>query len=139
MRAITAIGWPRIGARKTFLLVALADKVWKGKRVDDLELRVVDRLGDGHGRGEAAAGERWERFMMLDDVLSQLAEGADVRLAYQATTLSEGDEVRTGDSGVRDRRMAPSDVYVAQPVRHRHATWSLMTTWVVFRSVLSRG
>ncbi|MFC6882116.1 MULTISPECIES: HDIG domain-containing metalloprotein [Actinomadura] len=59
------------------LLVSLADKVWKAKRVDDLERLVVGRLA-------AASGEEpWEAFMALDDLCDRLAAGADDRLAFQ--------------------------------------------------------
>ncbi|MFD7158410.1 HD domain-containing protein [Kribbella sp. NPDC059898] len=55
------------------LLVSLADKVWKAKRVPDLEQLVVERIG----------GEPWEVFLRLDDLLDGLAAGADERLAFQ--------------------------------------------------------
>ncbi|MGZ0151114.1 HD domain-containing protein [Kribbella sp. WER1] len=55
------------------LLVSLADKVWKAKRVPDLEQLVVERIG----------GTAWEVFLQLDDVLDGLAAGADERLAFQ--------------------------------------------------------
>jgi hypothetical protein len=57
--------------------VSLADKVWKAKRVPDLEQLVVDRL--------AAASDQpaWQAFLDLDDELTRLADGADERLAFQ--------------------------------------------------------
>lgn len=59
------------------LLVSLADKIWKAKRVPDLEQLVLDRLA-------AAAGQQpWEAFLALDTVLTRLAENADYRLAFQ--------------------------------------------------------
>jgi HD domain len=61
------------------LLVSLADKVWKGKRVADLEQKVVDRIVESTGR------EPWQAFMELDDILDRLAAGADQRLAFQAS------------------------------------------------------
>lgn len=61
------------------LLVSLADKVWKAKRVPDLEQLVTARLA-------AAAGqEPWEVFMALDDELDRIAAGADARLAFQSS------------------------------------------------------
>ncbi|RCV58986.1 HD domain-containing protein, partial [Marinitenerispora sediminis] len=58
------------------LLVSVADKVWRGKRVDDLELLLVERLAEpGH--------EPWQVFGRLDDVLTAIAAGADGRLAFQ--------------------------------------------------------
>lgn len=60
------------------LLVSLSDKVWKGKRVPDLEQRVVDHLAATAGQ------EPWEAFMALDDLLTGLAADADRRLAFQS-------------------------------------------------------
>ncbi|GLW90476.1 HD domain-containing protein [Actinokineospora globicatena] len=60
------------------LLVTLADKVWKGKRVDDLERLVIERLAGASGQ------QPWEAFMALDDELRRIADDADRRLAYQA-------------------------------------------------------
>ncbi len=56
------------------LLVSLADKVWKAARVPSLEERVGRHLG----------GAPWEAFLVLDDLLQELAAGADERLAFQA-------------------------------------------------------
>jgi hypothetical protein len=61
------------------LLVSLADKVWKAKRVPDLEQLVTDRLAAVGGQ------EPWEVFMALDDELGRIAAEADRRLAFQAT------------------------------------------------------
>jgi hypothetical protein len=70
--------WDRADVTVEELLVSLADKVWKGKRVDDLERRLVERLA-------AAAGQQpWEVFLELDDALTRIAGGADARLAFQA-------------------------------------------------------
>jgi hypothetical protein len=57
------------------LLVSLADKVWKAARVEDLEQHVATYLG----------GAPWQAFMELDDLLQELAAGADERLAFQAS------------------------------------------------------
>jgi hypothetical protein len=61
------------------LLVSLADKVWKAKRVPDLEQLVTVRLAT------AAGQEPWEVFMALDDELDRIASGADARLAFQSS------------------------------------------------------
>ncbi|MEU3923403.1 phosphohydrolase, partial [Streptomyces sp. NPDC029004] len=60
------------------LLVSLADKIWKNKRVPDLEDLVVNRLAAVSGRPV------WEEFMELDEILARIGEGADARLSYQA-------------------------------------------------------
>lgn len=65
--------WPA-GRSLDELLVSVADKVWKAKRVPDLEQRVIDRTGR----------TPWEAFLELDDVLGDLAAGADERLAFQS-------------------------------------------------------
>ncbi|MEU0490857.1 HD domain-containing protein [Nocardiopsis sp. NPDC006139] len=59
------------------LLVTLADKVWKGARLGDLETLVARRIG------AAADLAAWEVFAFLDDHLTALADDADRRLAYQ--------------------------------------------------------
>ncbi|GGN35555.1 hypothetical protein FHR83_006199 [Actinoplanes campanulatus] len=58
-------------------LVSVADKVWKGHRVEDLEQLLVRRIADVSGIAV------WEAFMSLDDRLQGLAVGADDRLAFQ--------------------------------------------------------
>jgi hypothetical protein len=68
-------GEPDIGLND--LLVSLADKIWKAKRVPDLEQLVVDRL--------ATSQPPWEVFMALDDVLDRIAATADHRLAFQSS------------------------------------------------------
>ncbi|WNM38376.1 HD domain-containing protein [Micromonospora halotolerans] len=76
--AVTHAAWHAPGVQLEDLLVSLADKVWKGKRVTDLEELVVDRLADITGQ------PRWQSFLDLDDVLAGLAADADRRLAFQA-------------------------------------------------------
>lgn len=61
------------------LLVSLADKIWKNKRVPDLEDLVVARLAEATGRAA------WEEFLALDGVLTGIGDGADERLAFQAS------------------------------------------------------
>jgi len=55
-------------------VVSLADKIWKAKRVPDLEELVVARL----------PGEPWQAFSELDDELTRIAATADDRLAFQS-------------------------------------------------------
>ncbi|MBL7257927.1 HD domain-containing protein [Paractinoplanes lichenicola] len=69
--------WPAEGVELEDLLVSLADKVWKAKRVDDLERLIVGRLAAFSGR------EPWEVFLALDDRLTALGDKADERLAFQ--------------------------------------------------------
>ncbi|CCH19522.1 HD domain-containing protein [Micromonospora lupini] len=76
--ARTHASWHQDGVGVDDLLVSVADKVWKGKRVTDLEGLLVDHLADVTGR------ERWSVFLDLDDLLDRIAADADRRLAFQA-------------------------------------------------------
>ncbi|MFJ5922679.1 HD domain-containing protein [Kitasatospora sp. NPDC092948] len=60
------------------LLVSLADKVWKNKRLPELEDLLVTALV------RAGGGERWEAFLALDELLTEIGDGAEQRLAYQS-------------------------------------------------------
>jgi hypothetical protein len=59
-------------------LVSLADKIWKAKRVPDLEDLITAELA------QTCRIERWQAFADLDDILNDLAASANARLAYQA-------------------------------------------------------
>ncbi|MEU6665578.1 HD domain-containing protein [Streptomyces sp. NPDC046727] len=73
----THASWTAPGIAVEDLLVSLADKIWKNKRVSELEDLVVARLAGADGR------QPWEWFMELDEALTAVGEGADRRLAYQ--------------------------------------------------------
>ena len=60
------------------LLVALADKIWKGAREEALELKVARSIA------ESADQEVWQIYMTLDDIISPIADDADERLMWQA-------------------------------------------------------
>ncbi len=77
--AATHASWAdaRVGVED--LLVSLADKIWKNKRVADLEDLVVARLTGASGR------PAWEEFLALDELLTRIGDGADQRLAFQAS------------------------------------------------------
>lgn len=76
--AATHASWQAPGVETEDLLVSLADKVWKNKRVADLENLVVAELSRAGGR------PAWEEFLALDEFLTAVGEGADGRLAWQA-------------------------------------------------------
>lgn len=57
------------------LLVALSDKLWKGKRVDALELEVIDRAA------KLLEKDRWEVFSALDSCFEEVASKGELRLA----------------------------------------------------------
>ncbi|MFF3649109.1 HD domain-containing protein [Streptomyces sp. NPDC002181] len=77
--AATHATWATPGISVEELLVSTADKVWKGKRVPGLEDLLVGRIA------EAAGTEPWAVFLDLDEVLGRIADGADRRLAFQAS------------------------------------------------------
>ncbi|MFN3648051.1 MAG: HD domain-containing protein [Armatimonadota bacterium] len=58
------------------LLVALADKVWKGCRIPELEDLITTRLSEQLGL------ERWSVYLALDDMLAEIAQRADERLRW---------------------------------------------------------
>jgi hypothetical protein len=72
--------WKEQDAAFEDLLVALADKIWKGKRDDALEQSVVDAVAVRSG------DEVWKVWLQMDDLLSDLADSADDRLSWQAAT-----------------------------------------------------
>ncbi|ABW27219.1 HD domain-containing protein [Acaryochloris marina] len=57
------------------LLVALSDKLWKGKRVATLELRVIDEIAEVMGKN------RWDIYLYLDECFEKIAANGDHRLA----------------------------------------------------------
>jgi len=77
--AATHASWVDVPAGLEDLLVSLADKIWKNKRVPELEDLVVARLAEASGRAA------WEEFLALDGVLARIGDGADRRLAFQAS------------------------------------------------------
>jgi hypothetical protein len=77
--ARTHASWHLPEIRTDDLLVSVADKVWKGKRVTDLEQLLVARIA------AVTSQEPWQAFMNLDDILARLAADADNRLAFQAS------------------------------------------------------
>ena len=54
--------------------VALADKLWKGKRVAELELAVIDDVAARLGI------DRWDIFTRLDETFEEIADAAPSRL-----------------------------------------------------------
>jgi hypothetical protein len=56
------------------MIVALADAVWKGKRVERLENALLTAIVVGTGFAE------WEVVVRLDEIIEPIAAGADQRL-----------------------------------------------------------
>jgi hypothetical protein len=67
--------WRELAETLEELVIALADKLWKGARVQELEELVIDRAAVASGR------DRWELFTALDALFEEVAAGADARLA----------------------------------------------------------
>lgn len=57
------------------LLVALADKLWKGKRHSKLEMRVVEHIA------ELLHKQKWEVFAHIDNEFEKIASNSDKRLS----------------------------------------------------------
>ncbi|MCT4352608.1 HD domain-containing protein [Streptomyces sp. Je 1-79] len=76
--AATHASWDDPGVTIEDLLVSTADKIWKDKRVPDLEDRLVRALAGATGR------EPWAEFLALDDLLARLGADAGRRLAFQS-------------------------------------------------------
>ncbi|WP_405868472.1 HD domain-containing protein [Streptomyces sp. NBC_00005] len=76
--AETHAAWTRPDLGVEDLLVSVADKIWKGKRVQELEDLVVARLAAASGR------PAWEEFLAFDDLLTAIGHDADRRLAFQS-------------------------------------------------------
>jgi putative nucleotidyltransferase with HDIG domain len=56
------------------LLVALADKLWKGVRLTELETRVIDAVA------ARCTHKHWDVFLRLDSCFEAIADGAEARL-----------------------------------------------------------
>lgn len=67
--------WTEMDCTLEELVVALADKLWKGARVAPLEERVIDQVADQLGVG------RWDVFVALDTAFEEIAAGGAERLA----------------------------------------------------------
>jgi hypothetical protein len=61
------------------LLVALADKLWKGVRNSALEERVIDEVANATGRS------RWDLFVELDSLFEEVAADGSSRLERSRT------------------------------------------------------
>lgn len=60
------------------LFVSLADNCWKGKRISALETLIAEKIA------AETKQEVWDVFILLDDILENLAKNADERLSWQA-------------------------------------------------------
>lgn len=60
------------------LLVALADKCWKGIRDERLEQHIIELIA------EKLEIEKWEVFVRFDDIIDKISSTAHQRLSWQA-------------------------------------------------------
>lgn len=72
---VTHAGWDAADATVEDLLVALADKLWKGKRDEGLEQRIVTVVAERIGR------PTWDVFDRVDAICDNVAAGGAERLA----------------------------------------------------------
>jgi len=73
--------WTDPGTTLDELLVALADKLWKGVRRSDLEEHVIDAAA------QLSQRTRWDLFIELDSVFEEIASGGEDRLARSRTPI----------------------------------------------------
>ena len=66
--------WQLMDCTLEEILVALADTLWKGKRDEKLETRVIEEISKQLGF------ERWELFLELDSSFESIASGGAERL-----------------------------------------------------------
>ncbi len=66
--------WPELECSLEELLVALADKLWKGVRHAELERRVIEVVAATLGK------EFWDVFVELDSAFEEIAAGGAERL-----------------------------------------------------------
>jgi AraC-like DNA-binding protein len=82
------------------LLVALSDKLWKGKRISSLELRVIDRVA------EILHKDRWDVFSELDDCFERILA---VRAGMAERTFHRTFLAATGETPARFVEIARLD------------------------------
>jgi len=66
--------WDAMECSLEELLIALSDKLWKGKRESALELLVIDRVASQLGK------ERWDLYSDLDSEFENIASAGHERL-----------------------------------------------------------
>lgn len=77
---VSHAAWHLPGVSFEERLVALSDKLWKGKREQALELSVIDEAAVRLGMG------RWDVFAQLDSVFEGIASEAEMRLQRSLPT-----------------------------------------------------
>ena len=80
--AIIGSSWTATDTTIEDLLVTLADKVCKGKRIEDLEIEVATHLG------AQAASDKWLIYTDLAAALDEIANEAARRVQWQGRFAS---------------------------------------------------
>ena len=76
--AVTHASWESDDVTLEDLLVTLADKVWKGRRIENLELGVARAIASSCGV------ELWAVYQGLAEILDELSSRAEERLEWQS-------------------------------------------------------
>lgn len=69
--------WTDKNLRIEDLIVTLADKIWKGKRINELEERLSEIISKN------TTADYWSVYTKLDTIISEIIIGADNRLNWQ--------------------------------------------------------
>lgn len=67
--------WATMDSSLEELIIALADKLWKGVRVSALEERIIERAAISLNR------DKWDLFIALDAAFDEIAGDGDARLS----------------------------------------------------------
>ncbi len=74
---ITHGNWENSNLLIEDLIVCLSDKIWKGKRINDLEERITTNIS------ELTKTDFWDVSVKLELILEKIAVGSDDRIAWQ--------------------------------------------------------
>jgi putative nucleotidyltransferase with HDIG domain len=74
---ITHGNWKNSNLQLEDLIVCLSDKIWKGKRLTELEEKVTKEIS------ESTKTDLWDVSMRLDTILEKITIGSDDRIAWQ--------------------------------------------------------
>jgi len=71
--------WQEMECSLEELLIALSDKLWKGKRVKELVLLVIDRIA------QQKSVNRWHMNEPLDSLFESIAADGNIRLNWSVS------------------------------------------------------
>lgn len=75
---ITHSNWENENLKIEDLIVSLADKIWKGQRIDNLEEKVIAKIS------LFTNIDYWTVYLKIDNIISQIINGSDKRLNWQS-------------------------------------------------------